>query len=509
MQAKLRYFIVASLALLAVSVPFVFAFQYAHSETVFGGFLLNPIDGNTYLAKMQQGFRGEWKFVLPYTAEKSSGAYLFLFYLLLGHISRLINISLVSLFHAVRLIGSIFLLYSIWKFVSQMFDGDKQFYAFVIMGLGSGLGWLAVLGGNITSDFWVAEAYPFLSMYTTPHFSIGLGLMIMTLIKSKRDFISSALIGLTLAILQPFSVVILLLVLILLSIIELIDKEKIDLTRILNSEYIKKAFGISLFGLPLLLYQYLSIQSDPLLAIWNFQNQTPTPSVFDLLISFSPALFLSVFGIKAAWKTTSGRVLLVWGISSIILIFVPWNLSRRFLTGFYVPVGGLAVFGLDNLFQKYRYSLKTGFIILLILIVPTNIIVLFSGIQAIIQYDQNIFYSSELEECFSWMEENIKPDALILAEERIGLLIPSQTGRRVIYGHPFETANAQQELLFVNDFFSKLRQGTLQLNSLYDRDIDYLLITDPELHTDILGDFDSMKTVYQSMGIYLYQISEQ
>ena len=56
---------------------------------VFGGFLLNPLDGNSYLAKMQQGASGSWRFTLPFTPEPGEGAYLFLFYLALGHLCRL------------------------------------------------------------------------------------------------------------------------------------------------------------------------------------------------------------------------------------------------------------------------------------------------------------------------------------------------------------------------------------------------------------------------------------
>ena len=34
---------------------------------------------------------------------------------------------------------------------------------------------------------------------------------------------------------------------------------------------------------------------------------------------------------------------------------------------------------------------------------------------------------------------------LILSSPEMGLFIPAQTGRRVLYGHPFETVNADAE----------------------------------------------------------------
>ena len=45
----------------------------------------------------------------------------------------------------------------------------------------------------------------------------------------------------------------------------------------------------------------------------------------------------------------------------------------------------------------------------------------------------------------NWLKDNTAADAVILAGPEMGLFIPAQTGRRVIYGHPFETVNAELE----------------------------------------------------------------
>ena len=61
--------VVIILALVSLSGPFLYAWENSGEDTVFGGFLFNPIDGNSYLAKMYQGWRGDTQFTLPYTAE--------------------------------------------------------------------------------------------------------------------------------------------------------------------------------------------------------------------------------------------------------------------------------------------------------------------------------------------------------------------------------------------------------------------------------------------------------
>ena len=211
-----RYLGILTLAiLLLISLPYVVGFISGNSSSQFGGFLINPVDGHSYLAKMQQGYRGEWKFTLPYTAESGDGAFLFLFYIILGHLGRITQIPLIYLFHGARALSAVWLLFVVYKTLQQLHGKDHPAtkIGFPLVALGSGLGWLAVLAGAFTSDMWVAEAYPFLSMYTNPHFSLGLGLMVQSLLPGNRENIFMNLIlGLLLAIVQPFGVVIICLV---------------------------------------------------------------------------------------------------------------------------------------------------------------------------------------------------------------------------------------------------------------------------------------------------------
>lgn len=102
-------------ALLIVS-PYGAAAMMGGEHHVFGGFLLNPLDGNSYLAKMYQGAEGGWRFTLPFTPEPGEGAYIFLFYLFLGHLCRLTGIPLIWMFHIWRVIGSGFLLIVMRRF---------------------------------------------------------------------------------------------------------------------------------------------------------------------------------------------------------------------------------------------------------------------------------------------------------------------------------------------------------------------------------------------------------
>ena len=445
----------------------------------FGGFLINPIDGHSYLAKMQEGYRGQWKFTLPYTAEPGQGAYLFLFYLTLGHLAKCLQLPVLVVFHGARIIGAVVLIWAVARLTQAVFKGEKdRKTALALILLGSGLGWIAILAGMFTSDFWVAEAYPFLSMYATPHFALGLALMIFAVLPyGKNGFLVKFSLGMAISVLQPFGVVIILLVLLLDAAVWLLS-EKPSWISLINSDRIRGVVGFGIGGGPFLIYQYWSIVSDPVLAMWHAQNQTPTPSLIDLIFSLSPSLVIGFFGVKKAWRSPQSRKLVLWAGISIVLVFVPWSLQRRFLTGIYVPLACLCVYGLSWLSEQSRLHRRFWAALVLILSVPTNLIIVISGFQAAIHKDPQIYIDPAEVRSLGWIANNTDSDALIVAEPDLGLLIPSASGRRVIYGHPFETAPAAEELDLIESFFYQAHPSTYYKEFLDSRAADYVLISD-------------------------------
>ena len=470
--------LITALVIVLIVAPYLFAVQVNNADSIFGGFSINPIDGHSYLAKMQQGMRGEWRFVLPYTAEAGNGAFLFLFYLGLGHLGRILNLPLIILFHSVRVIGAILLLGVLYLFNKKLFKEQRyQNLGFAICALGSGLGWIAIFAGLFSSDFWVAEAYPFLSMYTNPHFSIGLSLMILALMPDRKPSkIADLCLGIGLGIIQPFAVVIVLIVKTGKIIVDVFELEG-ESQRIFKAGDLFPTIAFAFGGGSILVYQYWSILSDPILALWNSQNVTVSPRISDLIISLCPTLVLAGAGVKTAWQKRRGRSLVIWAVVSLVLVFIPWNLQRRFLTGIYVPLAGLAVYGLIDLERTKWLSFRFSAIVILVLVIPTNIIVLVSGIQAAARHDHKIYQDREIYSGLSWINENTSRDVLVLTSEEVGLFVPSITGRRVIYGHPYETINAEMEKQFLQDFIVENQDGPYFERNISERGVDVLFLS--------------------------------
>ena len=106
---------------LLITVPYILGALSGDSQHIFGGFLFNPIDGNSYLAKMYQGWRGDFIFHLPYTSEPGDGAFLFVFYIALGHIARISHLPLIIVFHIARVLAAFFLAWVLIKILIRNF----------------------------------------------------------------------------------------------------------------------------------------------------------------------------------------------------------------------------------------------------------------------------------------------------------------------------------------------------------------------------------------------------
>lgn len=501
---KRSFFIASGIAILCWFLPYLAGWMSADGQWVFSGFLLNPLDGNSYLAKMQLGRMGEWRFTLPFTAQPGEGAYLFLFYLTLGHLARIFSLPLSAVFHGARLLADIFMLWTIWQFVSVLFSDRKNwiFRAFLALVFGSGLGWLFSPLVGITSDLWVAEAYPFLAGYVNPHFPLGISLVLWILIQiqKKLTWRTRCLLGmesLFLSVIMPFGVVVVAVVLIGVIAWDWVREKSLRWER---------GFWALLLGGIFLLYQLVAILGDPTLSEWNAQNVTNSPPWWDMLISFSPAIILAFLGFgrlkvnqtQPGWRTAAS-----WAVLGLVLIAIPFALQRRFLLGFYIPIGSLAVYCLSSLSGMKNRLFFRLFIAVSVL---TNVVILITAWFGIETKSPALYLTANEYEGLMWLEKKAASGSLVLASPRMGNFIPAHTSHRVIYGHPFETAQAQAELAFVEQFWNGSTTAESALNAIRLRQVDYVFY---DLREPSAGNADflsQLSLVYQNPDVKIYLV---
>lgn len=442
-----------------ITAPYLLASFAQGKQHVFGGFLLNPLDGNSYLAKMMQGWSGKWEFELPYTANPGSGVYLFLFYITLGHVARILNLPVLFIFHASRVLASIFLFFAVDQIINSLFpdSADKREKAILLCFTGAGLGWLVMFSGYLPSDFWVAELFPFLSCYVNPHFPLGLALICWIFVFSMKEgkkvenYFLILFVSLALAIILPFGVIVALSAL---------------LTYTGFNYFLKKRLAIIETGLiiiggtPMLIYQYWVTLKHPILNQWNAQNVTATPPAWDLILSCAPAIFIAGWFVVKNWKlimeNNYSRLMVAWLVSGILLLSIPFNLQRRFLTALYIPISLLAIYGITTLGSKGGKGSQWIWRSFYISSIMSNVFILILAVFSIFSHQPSIYISTSDSQAFSWMQMHLKPDSIILASPETGLRIPAFTYMKVVYGHPYETIKAEAMKKSVVAFYEEM-----------------------------------------------------
>lgn len=486
----------------ATSLPLLYAGMKSGPEYVFAGFLFNPLDNQTYLAKMYQGWQGDWRFHLPYTAASEEGAYLNLYYLFLGHVSRWLGIPLVVVFHLARLGGGIFLLVMLERFfrVGLKFSHSRRL-AMALAAFGAGLGWIAAPFGLFTSDFWVAEAYPFLAIYTNPHFPLGIGLLLYLITPSSRKshlWWKMVLATIALGVILPFGVVLAA------SIWTIWTFGWLTKPRRRQAFFNRVPIMIFCGGIPLL-YALWVTYSDPVFAGWSAQNITPTPPWWDLLLAFSPVLPLAVVGV---WRVRRPRspsfIMVVWLAVGLILLTIPWSLQRRFMTGLYIPLSGLAALGVLRLAAGSPRRYRMLVFLVFLLAIPTTVSVVWAGVYGVRTTSPMIYLTRDEVAALRWLESHTAEDALVLTSPEMGLFIPAFTGRRVIYGHPFETVNAAAEKERVEAFFSATMDDEEAQAFLNNREVQYIFFGPREEMTGEFRWLSGMRLVFQSGDVRVY-----
>ena len=469
---------IAVLVTIIITLPYLLGFIFENDEVRFNGFLLNPIDGSSYLAKMEEGRQGSWLFHFRYSPETVNGAPYYFLYIFLGHVAGLFNLDNILIFHIARILFSWLLLFILNKVVHVIFSAKPWLavLTFAWLTISGGMGWLLLGSGTLPGDLWVAEAYPFLSMFSNPHFPAGISLLLSAfLIYSYRNSLISVIllsfISLLLSIVFPFAVIIGIVSLGLLTFWNLVARRS-------NSWLKFVSFAIP-GGLWSVGQQVIALQ-DLYLSQWNAQNIAITGSFGAFLLSFSPGLILAVaaiFWIKPWRDSILIRLITCWLFVAVLIAFVPFSSQRRFLIGFQIPVILLASTLLDRLSSARNLS-KISAIVAFVLTLPSVILIIAGSINGVMSKSDSLFMSRDTLSAIYWLGNHSEPEDVILASAINGRHIPAIINRRVVYGHPIESIKAVERLRIIDEIFAGKGEGLVQIMTTLP--IRYVLIDKSE-----------------------------
>jgi hypothetical protein len=259
-----------------------------------------------------------------------------------------------------------------------------------------------------------------------------------------------------------------------------------------------------------MIYTIVALTTNPAMAAWTAQNQTASPAPWIYALSYGLILLLAFGGIVIALRRreSTDLFLLSWVLSVLILLYAPLGLQRRFITGLHVPLSLLAAFGLEKLIwprvPRHRQATITALIIGLTAL--TNVFVPLVTVTGVAQGRHPLVMDREMTSASTWLQGNTNWTDTVLAPPELGQFVAALAGNRVVYGHPFETIEAESKEAEADRFFGPDATTTERRSLLKRYGVRYVLAPrDATLNLERLG----LTAVWQGDGTVLYRVEAQ
>jgi hypothetical protein len=435
---------------IVTAVPYLYAYATQPSGHVFMGFFYLGDDANTYLAKMRQGWEGSWSWQNRYTTESSPAAYLFMFWIVLGHVAAALNLPLIVVFHLARIAAAFALMAAAWLFIRHFIqDPAARRFAFYFCAIGLGMGYVIqalghpVIFGNVTDtlDWRMPELTAFYSVLALPHFAwsgvfAALGCA-LTLRAIQRASLGLAVLAgaawLGQASIHPQ--------------MPILMGGATAVALILRPApprgWVAAALAFTIPA-PYILYSYLAFVGNPEVQRWTFHSKNALPpETISFLLAIAPQLLLALVGIPGAIRrrTREDVFLVAWLVLLAAILYLPnpaGDLRRRFLDGLYLPLVVLAARGMyEEILPRLR-SVRARALIpfsyVAFAAVGSAFLVLAPlAVAAEPQYNM----PTAAYDGLMWLGG--EPSGRVLSMPGVGLYVPAYSSDTVYVGHYDET----------------------------------------------------------------------
>ena len=449
--ASWRLPLLTGLALAIVTaVPYVYAYAVQPHGQVFMGFFYLGDDANTYLAKMRQGWEGAWSWQNRYTTEASPSAYLFMFWIVLGHIAAVTSLPLIVVFHLARIAAAFALMAAAWLFICHFIqDRTARRFAFFFCAVGLGMGYVIqalghpVIFGNQTDtlDWRMPELTAFYSVLALPHFAwsgvfaaLGVALTLKAIDRGSMWLgLLAGLAWLGQASIHPQ--------------MPILMAGATGVALLLRPArprgWVAAALAFAIPA-PYILYSYLAFVGNPEVERWTFHSKNALPpESFSLFFAIAPQLLLALTGLPGALRrrTREDLFLVAWIVLLAAILYLPnpaGDLRRRFLDALYLPLVVLAARGMYEAILPRLRSLRARRLIPFSYVAFAAIGSAFLVLAPLAVAGQPQYSVSTAEyNGLTWLGS--QPAGRVLAMPGVGLYVPAYSPDTVYVGHYDET----------------------------------------------------------------------
>src|SRR3989338_5718456 len=418
-------------------------------------------DFNLYLSKIKQGYEGRFLAVEKYTSEPHRGSLIQIFYLGLGAIGQLINISPNYAYQLGRFVLSFLLILTIILFSRKLF-GNSAWMILVFV--------TTVLSGSFPRIINTAEGLKIVRymewwsnidslqrLTFIPHIIFGqvvsfFLLYKLTVLKKKTTILRLLLfilLGNLTGLVFPPSLITLNGVILLLMLFKLIKKKPVSTT--------KHIFVI--FSSLSLVYLFLTTKTLPWSALVEFHRTHPMMIPFkDYVLGTGPVIFLGFLGSLAAviYRDRRFYPLILW-VAVTFLFAALFSQVReqsplRFTqTGLFIPLGLLTSYFFYRLLHFFKTNTGRSVLIAgITLYLLVNLYIMYNSLKwqtslitqrvnadypAVPYPPQTMYPLSSWMEAISWLEKNTDHNSVVLAGATAANFIRLYAGNFVYFGH--------------------------------------------------------------------------
>ncbi|OGG13454.1 hypothetical protein A2773_00405 [Candidatus Gottesmanbacteria bacterium RIFCSPHIGHO2_01_FULL_39_10] len=484
-----------------------------------------------YLQYMHQGLEGRWLITSRFTPEKFIPYFVYTFYSLLGHISRITHITLPWMYFLSRIIFSITLSFCILLIISKLFSKYKLIIAILFVLFATGFWTIASQSLALVPSTHLLPVYQFLSYWShfdpiarttyIPHhlLSTTLGLLSIYFLVSalEENNIKKGVLAGLLGLISGFifySTMINILGGITIGIIIIIFRNK-------NTSLFSFIFYLLIYfllsSLSIIYLYFLSHTTFPWTLYDDLKQRFYFPVSFpEYILALGPTFLLTLIGLKEILKEKKllTKFLLGWaifpffGFFFLLPIFPKYGNMMFLEATSYIPLGILAVYGINQLKiiiknRKICISLLT---ILFLYFLPPLTSSLQKEITMFPPYIYNLYIPTDILKGIDWLDKNSPPEAVVLSGGYFGNVIPAFSHNKVVYGHKDATYQASlkhEEMLifFSQNDIPKAKEILLKYRVSY---IFYSLDTDPPKDEFIKS--LNLQKIYENSKVKIFKI---
>lgn len=426
------------------------------SDRVFTGILFNVPDHAQYFSWVTASREGLF-ISNTMTPEPNPPVFMNPMMWLLARIQAGAGLSFVALVHVWRALAVVVLAAGLVLFVRHLLpDAATARTALVMAIAGSGFGWVLVAVKYAAGledvpfphDIYTAEPNTLFASYAYPYLALAQGLVALTLAAAWRAasapsprwvaLATSGGIGLALS--HPYDLLTVYAVVGVMALAAAIEQRRLPWPWIVVGTAIAATSG------PIAIYYYRLTAGDPL---WQaILAQYPnagvwTPPHWHLVVLMGLPLLLAIPALR--WGRDAGalRLLSIWFLVGLVLMYLPVVFQVKLLTGWQMPVAALAALTWHRqVWPRIAPRLPAGMaspvvaaLVVGVLVVPTNLYLAAWRVVDLRRYDLPHFLHRDESAALAWIASRGRAEEVVIAPLALGQFVPNLGRSRAFVAH--------------------------------------------------------------------------